>query len=129
MIHIDTLQDMQDLCTTENALPAPACRFLGDFLGQLQLSLDHDGGEFRLSDHGYALLVLPPGQCLSTYQLESWSVDVEYAERIALEDCQLFKVCLMEDNDRFTFLISLVGSQPDTTENWFAGMLDGGVCL
>jgi hypothetical protein len=128
LFQIDTFQDMQAVCRHKDALPESACRFLGDFFGQLQLSLEPESESFRLSDHGYALLVLKPGECLSAYQLESWSVDVEYAERIDLGDCQLFKVCLMEDNERFTFLVSTVGSQPEETEKWFARLVDGGVC-
>lgn len=126
LFQIDTFQDAQVVCKHKDILPESACRFLGEFIGQLQLSLEPESETFRLSDHGYMLFILKPSEGLSAHQLDSWSVDVEYAERIDLGDCQLFKVCLMEDNDSFTFLFSMAGTLAEDVEKWIHRLVEGG---
>lgn len=127
MIYMDS---RQDITRSFPFLRDSADRFLEDFFNHLHEMLGQGGmcEPFRLSDHGYALLVLNPDEACSDFHLENWSLDVEYAELIDLGDCQLFKVCLMEDNERFTFLISIVGSQSEATEAWLANLVDGGAC-
>jgi len=128
MIFIDSRQDMTGSCPF---LPSSGARFLEDFFDQLRELLGQDGMDetFRLSGHGYALIVLEPGEGLTSRQMERQSVDVEYAERVSLDDCQLFKVCLLEENESLTFLFSTVGSQPGETEAWFTDLLSGGTDL
>ncbi|MNW41013.1 hypothetical protein D3C74_181390 [compost metagenome] len=127
MFQIDTFQDMQTVCKHKDVLPESACRLLEDFFGQLQLSLEPENKLFCLSDHGYALFVLKPGKAFSIVQLENMSINVEYAERINLGDYQLVKLCLMEDNDSFTFLFSMVGTQAEDVENWLDSLVEGSV--
>lgn len=125
MFNIDTFQDMLVICKQKDVLPASACRFLEDFLGLLQLSLDSENDPFRLFNHGYTLFVLEPGE-LSTDQLKSMTVNVEYVERIDLGDCQLFKVCLMQSNESFTFLFSKTGTQAEEVETWLDSLIEDG---
>ncbi|MEC0371136.1 hypothetical protein [Paenibacillus chibensis] len=125
MFNIDTFQDTLVVCTEKDVLPALACRFLADFFSLLQLSLDSENEPFRLSNHGYALFVLGPGELSADLQ-KSMTINVEYVERIDLGDCQLFKVCLMEGNESFTFLFLKVGTQAEDVETWLNSLIEDG---
>ena len=126
LFQIDTFEEVQAVSKHNVILPESVYRFLADFFGQLRLSLGPESESFRLSDHSYTLFLLKPGNHLSADQLESMSDKVEYTERIDLGDCQLFKVCLMEDNDSFTFLFAISGTQAKDVEKWLDSLIVGG---
>lgn len=127
MLQIDTLQDLIDSCKLREAFHESVVSFIGEFFNQLRQSLNQERASFRLSDHGYKLFVLMPEERLSDSQLHAWFSNVEHAERIFLGDCELVKICLMEDNESFNFFFTIAGTQTEDVENWFSSLFEGGV--
>ncbi|MBP1157684.1 MULTISPECIES: hypothetical protein [unclassified Paenibacillus] len=128
MIYMNSLQDITSF---HPLLPHSAIRFLEDFFEDLRglLGQGELGEPFCLSDHGYTLILLEPMESLPNVQFAGISVPeahAEYAERIVLEDVQLFKACLMDDNENFTFVISVAGTQVSELEKWFADHVERG---
>jgi hypothetical protein len=132
LIYINTLQDTVDACQQGNNFPISTAKYLKDFFNDLQRLLIQSESDrpFHLCDHGYKLLLLQQKESTPALQavgLRTPGSNPEYVERIVLEDCQLFKACLMEDNEAFTFLISVVGTQMEELENWFAAHAEGDI--
>ncbi|MUT64930.1 hypothetical protein [Paenibacillus sp. NEAU-GSW1] len=119
------MDSRQDVTKAGHLLSGSAARFLGDFFDQLRELLGQNGTDkpFSLSEHGHELIFLQPMESFPDFQFDGRAL--EYAERIILDDVQLFKACLMEDNEGFTFLFSVVGTQVKEIEAWFADHADG----
>lgn len=125
------MNSRQDITRSFSLLPDSAARFLLDFFNQLHKLLGQDRIDkpFRLSEHGYTLILFEPMELLPDIQFTGIlkpDSHVEYAERIILDDVQLFKVCLMDDNEHIIFIFSVVGTQTEEIERWFASQEQGG---
>ncbi|QNK57433.1 hypothetical protein [Paenibacillus sp. PAMC21692] len=126
MLQINELQDLIDARKLRDILHESAVSLIDEIFNQLRQSLDQESASFRLSDHGYKLFILMPDEHLTDRQLEVWFSSVEYTERIFLGDCVLIKICLMEDNESFTFLFSVEGTQTEYVEKWLRGFVEDG---
>ncbi|MGX4583030.1 hypothetical protein [Paenibacillus chitinolyticus] len=126
MLRIDTIQDLNSASVQRKVFPKSAISFLCNFFNQIHQSLDQERSLFQLSDHGYELLILMPEDRLSDRQMEAWSNKVEYAEQISLGDCKLVKMCLMEDNESFTFLFTVVEVLTEDVQKWVSTLVEGG---
>ncbi|SFM25232.1 hypothetical protein SAMN03159341_12257 [Paenibacillus sp. 1_12] len=130
MIVINSHQDLAEINNPSNQLPESAEIFLSKFFDQLHQLLVQGKKPFRLSDHGYRLLLLVKSDTLVSLRTAGFRMYdhfLEYVECLALDDCLLFKACITEDNENFTFVISVTGIQSKEVENWFSHHMEGGV--
>lgn len=112
-----------DIDQTTSKFPPVLLRAAEDLFGQLREMLDFDkeGDDFNLEGKGYSISYLEPHESVSS--LRSLGVvypffQVEYVEFHGMQEPQYFRILLMHDNECFTIVFSLKGTQNTELEEW-----------
>jgi hypothetical protein len=120
-----TIFCMSDIDHLDNKLHPMLATAISQELTQLREILNIVEGEanFQLDTRGYTIACLEHQESLSnlsTIGLSFPFLYVEYVEIYKVQEMQYYRILLMHDNECFTVVFTIRGTQNNELEKWFS---------